>query len=172
MQSILNIEKNEHDERYFYQVSLNVSKILSLDESPLKCQINLQTTSRYYSLCPSSSQFSLMLIYLSQLKRFKQSFSNSSAMLWSCSPLDIITSLSLIFCLKTMFSLQILATDCILNNFSLNCLSSVVCYLFTGNLTAFASLLFHQCILVISMAYGKISLLLTRLPSGNKVLNK
>ena len=55
-------------ERYFYQVSLNVYKILSLEDSPLKCLVNLQSPSCFYSLRSSSSQFTLNV--LSLIKRF------------------------------------------------------------------------------------------------------
>ena len=81
-------------ERYFYQVSLNVYKILSLEDSPLKCLVNLQSPSRFYSLRSSSSQFTLNVPF-PRKEVFKQSFSYSSAILWNSLPLDIRTSLSL-----------------------------------------------------------------------------
>ena len=81
-------------ERYFYQVSLNVYKILSLEDSPLKCLVNLQSPSRFYSLRSSSSQFTLNVPFPHK-EVFKQSFSYSSAILWNSLPLDIRTSLSL-----------------------------------------------------------------------------
>ena len=81
-------------ERYFYQASLNVYKILSLEDSPLKCLVNLQSHSRFYSLRSSSSQF-ILNVPFPHKEVFKQSFSYSSAILWNSLPLDIRTSLSL-----------------------------------------------------------------------------
>ena len=81
-------------ERYFYQVSLNVYKILSLKDSPLKCLVNLQSPSRFYSLHSSSSQFTLNVTFPHK-EVFKQSFFFSAAILWNSLPLDIRTSLSL-----------------------------------------------------------------------------
>ena len=79
----------------FIRLSSIVYKILSSEDSPLKCIVNLQSPSRFYSLRSSSSKVTLNVPFPHK-EVFKQSFSYSSAILWNSLPLDIRNSLSLI----------------------------------------------------------------------------
>ena len=63
-------------ERYFYQVSLIVYKILSSEDSPLKCLVNFQVL--HVFIRSSSSQLTLNVPFPHK-EVFKQSFFYSSA---------------------------------------------------------------------------------------------